>query len=427
MKQFRFWMIALIATAGVPGAAVSAQDGGAAAVPAAVGTVQRVDFEGPLAPRQVDRATDRLFAGYEQPRARYTVDAYLLRVYTRYPNGRLTPIRVQVFIPRSPAEPDAVYVFSPGSTGLVGPCRASREHIAGIRWGLYRNHVLAFAGQGMIAVLPDYMGFEDPDLVQPYFHAASEARVVFDSLHALHRWLTDHQPSRFPNGLAAMRRVAAGFSQGGHAAFAAADRNALHGGRLYLHGVIGYGPTAEIEPMLQRYPSLGPMVAMSYFTVYGRSSFNPRRMLLPRWAGELAYDTTRQCVGGIQRYYPSAPEELYAPRFLVSLRSGALESTHPLIHRIFEANRTGLARHGVPTLILQGTNDIVVSKSTQDRYVEQVRTRGNPVDYRVYDGARHDTRQVAFRDVLTWVRALEPNERPSGWAGPVRFDMEIDR
>jgi acetyl esterase/lipase len=271
------------------------------------------------------------------------------------------------------------------------------------------------------------MGFEDDTLVQPYFHAASEARVVFDALTAVDGWIRDRYPERFPEGIRDLPRVASGFSQGGHAALAAADRNATMGGDLYLHGVIGYGPTAQIEPMLQIYPSLGPMVAMSYLKVYGRGSFDPADMLREPWASELEYDTTRQCVGGIQGYYPSDPSQLYRAEFLRSLRQETLDKTHPVIHRIFTANLTGLARHNVPVLILQGTNDIVVSRSTQDAYVAMLRERGNPVDYRVFEGARHDTRQIGFDEAIAWMRDLNPHERPLQWTEPNRFDQDLDQ
>ena len=395
--------------------------------PTGTAVVQAVTPEGPLAAREIDSFIAPLFSGYRRPQARYAVDVFELRITTRYPNGRITPVRVQVFVPQAD-EPavGGIYLFAPGSTGIVGPCRASREHVAGIRWGLYRAHVLAFAGQGFIGILPDYMGYEDPQLVQPYFHAASEARVVFDSLHGVDDWIRTEYSERFPEGISAMQRVAAGFSQGGHAAFAAADRNTEMGGALYLHGVIGYGPTTQVEPMLQMYPSLAPMLAMSYYTVYGRSSFDPYEVLQDRWAESLEYDTTRQCVGAMQSYYPSDPYDVFETDFIDSMRDQRLGITHPVIHRVFRANETGLARHRVPALILQGTDDIVVSQKTQANFVEALRARGNPVDYRLYEGSRHDTRQVAFFEVAEWIRTLDPDFRPPQLGGPRRYDPAVD-
>jgi len=370
------------------------------------GAVEAYVSEGTILSEEIDSFIAPLFAGYTAPEARNGADIYTLFVRTRYPDGELTSVRVQLFVPRTRTVPDALYLFAPGSTGLIGPCRASREHEAGIRWGLYRAHVLAMVGQGFVGILPDYMGFEDPTLVQPYFHAESEAQVIFDALRGSDAFLRDLYEARFPRGIAPMTRVAAGFSQGGHAIFAAADRNTREPRAVSLHGVIGYGATAEIEPLLRMYPSLGPMIATSYLTVYGRDRFDPSEIFREPWASELEYDTTRQCVGGMQRYYPSDPAELYTPTFLSSLRNGTLNRTHPSIAGIFGENRTGLTRHGVPALIFQGTEDIVVSRETQDRYVTALRALGNPVDYRVIEGARHDTRQVAFDETVEWIGML---------------------
>lgn len=379
-----------------------------AAVSAAAG---QAEHEQRLAPDQIDSFIGPLFAGTPAPRARHAVDVYQLLVDTLHPSGVTTPARVQLFVPvADPHELRGSYLFAPGSTGLINPCRPSREHEAGIRWGLYRAHVLALAGQGLIGILPDYMGYEDWDLIQPYFHAESEARLIVDVTAAVHRLLAGERPEGLlvglPGGLFGLTRVAAGFSQGGHAAFAAADRNNEFPDGLELHGVIGYGPTTSLDSLFLEYPSVAPMVVQAYRTIYGEELFDPAAIMAPRWVESLAYDTTRQCVGGIQSYYPDTPSGLFHPDFLRSLRTGQLAVTHPQIHRIFKENRAGLAGHRVPALILQGTDDIVIDRRTQDRFVAALRERGSAVRYLVYEGVRHDTRQTGFTDVLTWIDSL---------------------
>lgn len=356
-----------------------------------------------MQPREIDRFLQPLFQGYPRPEAVVPVKVFVLRMLSRYPDGTPTEVRVQVFLPDLPAnEIEGVYLFAPGSTGMIGPCRASREHEAGIHWGLYRAHVLGFAGQGLIGVLPDYIGFEDAIQVQPYFHAESEARVIFDALHAVDLWIRPH----LPRGIGPYTRIAGGFSQGGHAVFAAADRNSSLGGYLPLHGVVGYGATTRIEPLLLSYPVLAPMIVQAFYTIYGTGRFDPSVILRPRWAKSLEYDTTRQCVGGIQRYYPSDPADLFTTQFLDALRADDLPAGFPTIARVFEENATGLTRHRVPSLILQGTEDIVVSRATQDRFVAALRALGNPVDYRILNGERHDTRQRGFPIVMDWLQSL---------------------
>jgi len=376
-----------------------------AATALAQATLVSANLEQRMLPPDVDEFTATLFEDYEQPRAANSVDVYQLFIRSVHPSGVETEVRVQLFVPDIPAdEVRGAYLFAPGSTGLINPCRASREHEAGIRWGLYRAHVLAFAGNGFVGILPDYQGYEDWNLIQPYFHSESEARVIQDSIRAVDEFLEE----MIPGGLSNLTRVASGFSQGGHAAFAAADRNADLPEDLRLQGIIGYGSTTEIAPLFLEYPSLAPMVVAAFADIYGPDRFDPFAILLPEWAENLAYDTTRQCVGGIQSYYPAAAADLFDTFFLKSLSARTLDQTHPEIAAILAENSAGLTDHGVPALILQGTNDIVIDRLDQDEFVIALRELGSHVKYYVYEGGRHDTRQIAFPEVVEWIINLQP-------------------
>jgi hypothetical protein len=367
-------------------------------------TLVSFELEQRMLPAEIDEFTATLFENHDQPKATAAVDVYLLFVKSLHPSGVETNVRVQLFVPDVPPEEvRGAYLFAPGSTGLINPCRASREHEAGIRWGLYRAHVLSFAGAGFVGILPDYQGYEDWNLIQPYFHAQSEARVIQDAIRAADEFLEDG----IPGGLSNLTRVASGFSQGGHAAFAAADHNAELPEDLRLHGVIGYGSTTEIAPLFLEYPQLAPLIVQSFTSIYGQDAFDPFDILLPEWAETLEYDTTRQCVGGIQSYYPASPSELYTPYFQKSLFAETLDQTHPGIAAILAENGAGLTDHGVPALILQGTDDIVIDRWDQDEFVIALRDLGSLVKYYVYDGARHDTRQIAYPAVVEWILDLE--------------------
>jgi hypothetical protein len=119
------------------------------------GTITSRELVETLSPAAVDKAVAELFEEAKKPSASFAVECYTLRFQSRYPDESPASVTAQVFVPRTPGQaPPAIYLFAPGSTGLVNACRPSREHIAGIHWGLYRDHVLAFAGQGFIGVLP---------------------------------------------------------------------------------------------------------------------------------------------------------------------------------------------------------------------------------------------------------------------------------
>ncbi len=374
------------------------------------GSLLEVRPDGSLSPEELARTVAPLFKGFDDPLPRYTVDAYLIRYTSRYPDGGEAVIVAQLFVPRLPAgRPGLLYVFAPGSTGLLDVCRPSREHIAGIRWGLYRSHVLAFAGRGVIGLLPDYMGFGDPQRLQPYFSAVAEGRMMLDGVRAVNAFLAD----RFTAGARRPAAFFAGYSQGGHAAFAAADLRAAYAPELRIHGIIGYGPTTNLEALFLEFTVAAPLVVYSYSRIYGSERFNPQDILAERWAATLEHDVTRQCIGGIQSYYPMSPERLFTPRFVGALRAGTLAQEFPGIYAILEENSSGLSGHGLPALILQGGHDIVVHPPSQDAFVRALCRAGSPVTYLRYPQSRHDTRQIAFEEVLSWMERLAAGAEPS--------------
>ena len=374
----------------------------AAAVRAAPGDLLEVTGTGTLSLAQVARETAELFDRFPNPGARFAVETFLVRYESAYPDGGPAHITAQVFLPVLPERRTCpVYVFATGSTGLTAACRPSREHTSGISWGHYRAHVLAFAGQGLIGLLPDYMGFGDPGRTQPYYHAASEGRALLDAVRALRASLG----RRDDPAVAAPGVFLAGYSQGGHAVFAAADLRPGYAPEVRLDGIMGYGPATGVEALFREYIVTAPMVAYAWSRIYGVARFDPARILADRWLPDLDDDVTRQCIRGIQVWYPKSVRQLFQPRFAEALLRGRLAAEYPGIAALLAQNSSGLSGHGLPALICQGTDDVVVFPSTQETFVIALRKAGSRVRYLVYPGSRHDTRQIAFPDVLAWIRA----------------------
>jgi len=381
----------------------------AAPLAAAPGDVVSLEFERRMAPAEIDGFVAALFAGAPAPKAVYPVDVYWLKFESVYPDGVATVAQTQVFIPDYGDEAPAVrplYAFGPGSTGVIDACRPSREHLLKVFWGRYRAHTIAHAGQGSIGLMPDYLGFGDPERDQYYMVAEAEAAVMLDAIRAAK---TIVARGGF-KGVSDTRNYVAGFSQGGHAAFAAADRLAEYAPGLRLHGVIGYGPSCDLIALFREFPDVAPMILYTFRNLYGEDRVDPDLALADRFASTLDRDITRQCVGSMQSYYPIDPKKLFKPAFASALLAGELEEQYPGIYEALEENKTGLAGHRVPVLICQGTDDIVVYGPTQDAFVEALREAGSAVDYRVYEGARHDTRQAAFRDVQAWMNRDDDTE-----------------
>jgi len=367
------------------------------------GDIVSAELERTMSPADVDLFIATLYDGYDKPAALCSVDVWAVKFESVYPDGAPAVAFAQVFIPRLDGEPrtTALYAFGPGSTGLTDACRPSREHVAGIRWGLYRAHVLSHVGQGMIGVIPDYLGFGDPERDQYYMVAEAEASAM---LHAIRAATLMARRGGYA-GIGTIKNFVAGFSQGGHAAFAAADWRTRLAPDVQLAGIIGYGPSTDLVALFKEFPDVAPMALYTFRNLYGAGTVDPNLALASRFAPSLDIDVTRQCVGGMQSYYPIDPTKLFNERFSSSLLGNRLDDEFPGIARILRLNSTGLTRHGVPALILQGTDDIVVSVASQTAFAEASRRAGNAVELRVMQDVRHDTRQAGFYQAQEWMKS----------------------
>lgn len=364
------------------------------------GSLISVTHEASYSAREVNSSSARLFSGTAAPVAIFDVDVYALRYESTGLDQEVTPIYAQLFVPRYARQTTRpLYVFGAGTTGLSDGCRTSREHEAGVNWGLYRNHMLAFAGQGVIGILPDYMYFGVPDRLQAYFVPEAGGRVLLDAVRATHAFFEDADTAVQPSPGA----VFAGFSQGGHAIFAAADIAAEYAPEVEISGLIGYGPTTNIEQLFREFSVVAAPLIYTYAEIYGRDRFDPALMLQDRWLENLAVDVRRLCILGLQNYYPWGPEGVFRRPFLNALRNRQLDTAFPEIHSILTENNSGLSGHGVPVLILQGGNDVVVNLQDQAEFAQDLRDRGSEVEYIVYPGNRHDTRQIGFSEALDWM------------------------
>lgn len=385
--------------------------GAASAEPGRIISVQK-DRE--FTPRGISSRLPALFEGLPAPTPRYLVDVFLLDFETTGLDGAATPTRIQLFVPRVPEPRDVpLYVFAPGSTGLVDACRPSREHIIGVDWGLYRTHALAHAGHGSIVAVADYMRFHERGEIQPYFVSIAEARVLLDAVRAVRQFMSDSDYYAQPYEGAFL----AGYSQGGHAAFSAADFQSEYAPDVEIAGVIGYGPSTNVENLFREWTVAAPLVIHSYATVYGKDLFDPELILQDRWLQNLARDVTTQCIGAIQQYYPTELEPLYRAEFADALLGGTLALEYPDIARLMSVNDAGLSGHGVPALILSGTDDIVVYPDSMREFVAALCREGSAVRHIVYE-ARHDTRQIGFQDAADWMWSRVAGERaPSSCGG----------
>jgi len=373
----------------------------------APGAVMALEWRGTLSAAEVDATVGGRFRsdGEAPPNATTGVEAYLLRYATTGPDGGRTDTVAQLYVPHQ-AHDDALLAFASGSTGLVASCSPTRIWLDRGAPETYGASALAYAGQGLPTVLPDYLTTTGAEALQPYFVAAAEATVLLDALRAAREALRSVAPS-----VEVAHAFVAGFSQGGHAAFATADRAAVYADDIPFAGVVGFGPSGDLDTLFRHFHYTAPWVVRAYQAAYP-GAIAASDALAPPFADRLDDDVRRMCVAEAQAAYPTDPRTLYTEPFFAALDGGTLAEDFPDWRALFDANDTGIEPHGRPVAIFQGVDDPVVPLAAQDAFVVRLCALGSPVRYANYLRTRHETRYVGFRDALDWMRAVASGRPP---------------
>jgi dienelactone hydrolase len=409
MRPARLVLPAALLALAALGPRAQAQERATAARP---GTLLAWNFSAHSSPARIDELARPLFEGFPPPSLRFAVDAYWLRYRSTDFDGSPADIEAQLFVPcYAEAERRPVLVFGSGTTGIADACAPSREVPEKRRWGYYRGNMLAYASAGFITVFPDYVGFNDPDRPQRYFSRAAEAHALLDAARAVQAFFAEFPQTVRPSGVV----FAAGYSQGGHAAFAAADLRPLYAPELDLRGVIGFAATTSVTALMKEGAYYAPLILYSYSAMYGKQNIDPGLYLQERWARSLEADVGRMCVDETQRYYPFDGSKLFRPEFYEALHADRLAEEYPALAQALAENQSGLSGHGLPALIVQGDADPIVTTASQSRFVEELERSGSTVRYLVLKGIQHRyTRPAGFQASVEWMQRLASGAPASG-------------
>lgn len=375
--------------------------------------ITNVQFASNFSKSQID-GLDKAFypTKYFSP-AIYDVDKYVIKYKSLDEKNSEIEITSQLFVPKSANNQSfPVYVFGQGTTGLGDQCAPSKEQPLVDNWGNYQTYMLSNASQGYIVIFPDYEGFDDPQRLHHYFNARLEARVLLDGARATYEFFNKENLS-----VKAEQTVfIAGYSQGGHAAFAVSDIAATYAPELPIKGILSYGGTTNIANFLKENPALAPYLVYAYSHFYGNGMVDPVKILLPNLLPTLEETVTTTCIGKIYQKYSSDPKKIYNPAFYEALFLNNLTSSFPDLEKVFSENSSGLKKSNIPALILQGTTDSIVTVSSTKQFIEQACKAGNNITYFEYPGISHyQTRQVSFKDSLDWMKQLSSGEVPESY------------
>jgi acetyl esterase/lipase len=372
------------------------------------GALTSLSYDDRYTPAEITEAAEPLFESFDRPEPRLSVDVYEITFRTRDADGSEIEALASLYVPVTrDSDRFPVLAFGSGTTGIADRCAPSLERPRVIRWGWYRQNMLAYAAQGIITVFPDYVGFNSPDIPQRYFSKAAEGYLMLDALRAA-RAAWEQYPHEIRTAAEPHEgNVTAGYSQGGHAALAALDMNELYAPELRLDGAIGFGSTNDVEALMREAAYYSPYIVYSYQQIYGDSMVRPDELLEARWADSLEEDVLRMCVDEFQRYYPFEREPMYTDTFYSALMDRQLGEAFPEFKSILDRNLTGLDGHGRPVLMVQGNQDIIVTNDAQREYVGRLRESGSEVELVEMEGVRHR------------------HTRPAGFGKSVEFIFEV--
>jgi hypothetical protein len=366
--------------------------------------------EATLQPAQINQLLPRLYTAGTSLPAKYPVDHYIIRYLSSDASEAPVQLVAQLFVPRSDAPLSApVFVYGPGTTGLADQCAPSREQATVRNWGDYYVHMLSYATQGYIGILPDYTGFNDESQLQRYFVADLEARVLLDAARAVYRFFEGAPSTVTPERAAFF----AGYSQGGHAVFAVRDVAARYAPDVPVKGVIGHGATTDVTTLLRESPYFAPYVLYSYANYYGPDAVDISQLLQPRWLPTLDADMATRCIDAMPAYYGNDPRQLYHPNFYNALFGDRLAEAFPRLKEVLDRNSTGLVPSSIPAFVPQGTADPIITTRSQEAFVAKLCAAGGRVTYTPYANVHHfQARQVSFKDSLGWMETIRSGGTP---------------
>ena len=199
----------------------------------------------------------------------------------------------------------------------------------------------------------------------------------------------------------------AGYSQGGHAAYAVKDYQPSYAPDVPIKGVIGFGATTDIVNLLKENADLAPYLFYSYRDFYGRDKVNVADLMHPQWLATFDKDVLGKCIATVPGYYGTNGSRVYSSKFNDALYNNHLERDFTELLKLFKENSSGLKSSQTPGLLIQGDPDPIVTVKSQEEFVRAACSAGNIITYNRYNGVHHfQTRHVSFKDVTTWMQSI---------------------
>lgn len=334
---------------------------------------------------------------------------HLITYLSEGADRRPTLVSGTVAIPDGEA-PDggwSVISWAHGTTGVGDACAPSADTPGGPAHS-YVGRTTAmldrWVADGYAVVQTDYEGLGTPG-EHPYMNGDSAAAAVVDIVRAARQ---------LDPGIGA-RWVAMGHSQGGHAALYVAARGEERAPELELQGAVSFAPGSRTSETAEYYatagPAIGPALGFLPVLLLGAQAADPSidaDTMLTDASRPLLEAARTGCMDDVREAASTVPvDHVFAPGAdLEPLREYyAGQEVEPLILT-------------VPTLVVQGTDDALVSRPVTDEVTAALCANGADLTYRVYEGADHRAvLEESFDDVRTFVDGVRAGDVQAGTCG----------
>ncbi|GGC72957.1 putative lipase [Hoyosella rhizosphaerae] len=305
-------------------------------------------------------------------------------------DGRPTEVTGAVFIPngQAPAGGWPIVSFAHGTTGVASQCGPSQHSdLLG-----QASRIASLLNAGFAVAATDYEGLGAGG-GHPYLEPITAAFNTIDMVRA-----AKNIDASLSNQWAAL-----GISQGGQAAWAAAEAATDYGDGLELVGSVAIAPAADLSPITDGEPPWDLdvfQIALLPYVIAGYQAIEPTASFDDYLRGSLAngFGMVEQCVG--TAWFGTA----------LALLTSSPEDIGPFTEAAADGIRDWLTstalpldRAEVPLLVLYGDRDTVVPAPWIDRAIERACTGGTEVDARLIAGADHFSIGRA-EESNTWLR-----------------------
>ncbi|KAL8761229.1 MAG: hypothetical protein Q9184_002633 [Pyrenodesmia sp. 2 TL-2023] len=318
-------------------------------------------------------------------------------------NGSLVPASAFVQWPYSPrTQPDNTYqvvAWAHGTSGVYPACAPS--HLRNLLYQFTAPYPLVL--QGYVVVAPDYAGQGVSKTAggEPIIHQLYAAQAAADDLF----YAVEAAQAAFPK--LSREFVVMGHSQGGGAAWAAAERQAKTPVKGYLGAIAASPLTSFIDILRLGVARFGTDAALASvagtIAIVARSmssifpDFDTGSVLTPAGVERLRLLSKIQGCNSVGR-------ELFTSETVPLVQSDALENGYVNVFQ--NLVRLGGKEIAGPMLVLQGTSDTLTPVITTTKYVNltsELHPR-SAIDYITYEGVEHiPTMYTSQRDWLGWI------------------------